>query len=354
MHLLESQLQLKRLAEAHQTVRMLEESLQARDPRLFQVATTLALNEDYAAAVPLLERIHQALPQVYDIGYNLALAHYRSANYDKAVETLRSLTHQQDRAEVDNLLGLAEEKRKRYAEAVEAFRKAAESEPGNEDYRFDYADSVLQYRTSKEATAVFVKAVRDFPKSWKMRLGLGSSHYLTGDYEAAAQHLLEAVRLNPDSKLAFYLLGRAYESASLAQAAIAEKFRAYLERQPDDAWAYCHYGTILYLRATSARQVDFTSAKLYLNKSLALDPTLAEAYLELGIIALAEGQTQESVQLLERAVQLKPELAGAHYRLGMAYQRLERAEKAKAEMDLFKTLKTERDRMIEALAQRAH
>src|SRR6266852_3770634 len=101
IHLLESQLQLKRLAEAHQTVRMLEESLQARDPRLFQVATTLALNEDYAAAVPLLERIHQALPQVYDISYNLALAHYRSANYDKAVETLRSLTHQQDRAEVD-------------------------------------------------------------------------------------------------------------------------------------------------------------------------------------------------------------------------------------------------------------
>jgi tetratricopeptide (TPR) repeat protein len=264
------------------------------------------------------------------------------------------MARHQDRAEVDNLLGLAEEKCKRYSEAIEAFGKAAVSEPGNEDYRFDYANSILQYWTSKEATAVFAKAAHDFPGSWRMRLGLGASYYLTGDYESAAQYLLEAVKLNPDSRLAFYLLGRAYESASSAQVAIAETFRAYLAHQPEDAWAYCHYGTILYLQATSGRRVDFTSAKLYLNKSLALDPKLAEAYLELGIIALAEGYSQESAQLLERAVQLKPGLAAAHYRLGLAYQRLGRVDDAKAEMDLFKTLKAERDKMIEGLAQRAH
>jgi len=275
IHLLEGQLQAKRFAEAHQTVRKIEESLQARDPRLFQVATMLALKEDYAAAVPLLERIHQALPQVYDVSYNLALAYHRNTNYDKAVETLRGMARQRDRAEVDNLLGLAEEKRQRYGEAIEAFRKAAASEPSNEDYRFDYANSILQYRTSKEATAVFAKAARDFPGSWRMRLGLGASYYLTGDYESAAQYLLEAVKLNPDSKLAFYLLGRAYESAPSAQGAVAEKFRIYLAQQPVDAWAYCHYGTILYLQATSARQVEFTSAKLYLNRSIALDPNLA-------------------------------------------------------------------------------
>lgn len=351
--LLECQLRLKRLAHAHGTLRKLESMLAVSDPRLLQIATMLALHADYGAAVPLMERIYQSSPRSYDVGYNLALAYYRFGDYGKTVATLQTLLRQEIQAEGFNLLAMAEEKRKRSADAIEAYQRATALEPENEDYRFDYANSVLQYLTSKQATDAFMQGVHDFPKSWRMRLGLGSSYYLTGDYEAAVQSLLEAIDLKPDSDLAFYLLGKAYESAPSAQAAIAERFRTYLGKQPRDAWAYCHYGTILYLRSSSQRREDFASAKAYLTKALSLDPNLAEAHLQLGIIALAENQPARSAQLLERSIQLKPEQPAAHYRLALAYQRLGRKEDAKSELERFATLKTARDETIYSLAQRA-
>src|SRR5207247_10139414 len=63
-----------------------------------------------------------------------------------------------------------------------------------------------------------------------------------------------------------------------------------------------------------------------------------EALLQLGVMADSD---EEGIQLFERAVRLKPKLSLDHYRLGLAYQRLGNAEKAKEEVDLFRKLKAE-------------
>jgi tetratricopeptide (TPR) repeat protein len=350
--MLESQLLLKRNADAARAASAIESLVGPADPRLSQAATMLALHGEYAAAIPLLERVLQAAPQDRNAVYNLALACFRSSQYDKAAEVLQPLLGGPGAAEAFHLLGSIEEARQRPAEAVKAYQKAAELEPYNEDLRFDLAAAALRHLGAETGLSAFLAAERVFSRSWRMQLGLGSAYYLAGKYEEAAGALLEAVRLEPGAKPAYYLLGHAYESAQALQPAIAAAFEKYLRGNPADAWAYYHYGTIAYLRSQSAGQTTYPEARKHLLKAVELDPNLAEAHAQLGMIAATDA---DAVVALERAVQLRPELASAHFRLARAYQRLGQPDKAEAELELFQKMRAEseaaeRQRILESVA----
>ena len=263
--ILECQLLLKHSAESLQIVQKLEGMLQPQDPRLFQVATMLALHQQYDSAISILERFRQAYPRSYDVNYNLALAYLRSGKYDRAAGTLQSLLDQPKAAESYNLLAQVKEKQQLPDQALAAYQKAAELEPVNEDYRFDHAYALLQYLSIEAAMSAFSSGTHDFPKSWRMRVGLGSAYYLGGRYDAAVQTLLEAVELEPGAKVAYFLLGKAYESAGDSQTRIREVFRKYLEKKPEDAWAYYHYGNMLFLQAQAESSAGLSSSQIQFN-----------------------------------------------------------------------------------------
>ncbi len=339
--MLECQLLLKHTTESQQLTAKLEGLLPPQDPRLFQIATMLALHQQYESAISILERVRQAYPQSYDVNYNLALGYLRSGRYDQATQTLEPLLSQPKAAEAYSLLAQAKEKLQLRDQALLAYQKAAELEPGNEDYRYDYAYALLQYVSYEAATNFFSSGARDFPKSWRMRVGLGSAYFLAGDYTQAIQALLEAAKLEPTAKVTYYLLGKAYESAPEWQTAILEAFKAYLVKKPQDPWAYYHYGNMLYLEAQAESTPDYEGAKAYLKTALSLNPNFAEAHLQRGMIEQAEGRLTDSVQSLEKAIRANPSLSAPHYRLALVYQRLGNKEKSKSEFDLFEKLKSE-------------
>ncbi|HXJ38311.1 MAG TPA: tetratricopeptide repeat protein, partial [Bryobacteraceae bacterium] len=95
----------------------------------------------------------------------------------------------------------------------------------------------------------------------------------------------------------------------------------------------------LYRHAQAAGNGDYQAALANLNEALRLNANFAEAYLELGLIALAQDKAQQGIADLEKAVSLDPRLAAAHYRLGLAYQRAGNTTGAKKEMDRFRALK---------------
>jgi tetratricopeptide (TPR) repeat protein len=350
------QLILRRTADARRTAQQLQGSLQDRDPRLLQVAALLAEHGDSAAAIPIMERVHEAFPQSWEVNYNLAAACFQTAQYDRAAEIVRPFAGPQGKADASDLLGAIEEKRGRAADAERAFQEAAAREPSNEDYCFDYGNSFVQHGKVTSAIAVFRTAVADLPRSWKLRVGLGSAYYFAADYESAAGALLEAVRLKPDSTAAWFLLGETYESAVSVQPAIETAFGSYLKSAPRDAWAYYHYGAILYQRAQASGRGGYQQAMLNLNQALRLNPKFAQAYFELGLIAMAEGKTEQSMAALQKAVSLEPGFAAAHYRLGLAYKRVGNETRAQQEVSRFRALKEDerqRGRVLESLAAMA-
>ncbi len=344
--ILESQLMLHKTGDARETTRQLEALLDHRDPRLFQVATLLAQHGESAAAIPLMDQVHAAFPQSYDISYNLALACFQAAQYDRAADVLQTLIGMQGTAEAFDLLGMVEERRANVGSAEHAFLEATRRETANEDYRFNYGNSLVQHGKLEMGAETFRTAVSDLPQSWKLRIGLGSACYLAGDYQGAAEALLAAVELKPDSATAYFLLGEAYDSAERFQPAIDTAFAGYLKGAPRDPWAYYHYAAIQYGRG------DHQAAEANLNQALHLNPDFAEAHFELGLIALAQGKVDRGISALEKAVSLDPQLAAAHYRLGLAYQRIGNAPRAKEELDRFRALKDDthyRGRVLESL-----
>jgi tetratricopeptide (TPR) repeat protein len=350
---LTSQFDLRRQADSRRTAAQLQDVLEDRDPRLLQVAALLAEHGETAAAIPVMERARRFSPESSDVNYNLAVAYFQTDQYGKAADVIRPFTSAGANAEACNLLGAIEEKRGRAVEAEHAFEEAAAREPSNESYRFDYGNSLLQHGKVEPAVQVFSAAVSDLPSSWKLRIGLGSAYYLASEYENAAWTLLEAVKLRPDSAAAWYLLGEAYDSAPSLQREIEAAFASYLETAPRDPGAYYHYGAILFQRAQADGRTDHQKAIQNLNQALRLNPNLAEVHFELGLIALAEGKTEQSIAELQKSINLEPGFAAAHYRLGLVYKRAGDETRAQGELNRFRMLKEDErqhSRVLRSLA----
>ena len=259
--ILECQVLLKHQVPAQASLQRLQAATHATDPGLLRVAMMLLRHQQYAMAISVLERIRDAFPASYEANYNLALAYLRNGEFERTSAFLASLLQTSPRAELFSLLAEAEKGQQRAAVALAAYRRAADLEPANETYRFDYANELLQ-QEHPSAEQAFVEGIRDFPQSWKMRLGLGATRYLKGQYQAAAGTLLEAVGLAPREKSAYFMLGKLYESAPQAQGRILKAFEDYVATQPEDPWAYYHFGRILRLQQTEATRKSWKSRKL--------------------------------------------------------------------------------------------
>ncbi|MFL6352920.1 MAG: tetratricopeptide repeat protein [Bryobacteraceae bacterium] len=341
MGVLESQLMLNDRAGATQTVRMLDSLIPAGDPDRLRLAAMLTSYSDFKSAIPMMEKLRAAYPKQYDVSYNLALGYYQAARYAKAEQIASNLISVEPRAEIYNLLGEIQEKLQQYPQAMLSFGKAATLDPQSENYRIDYASAALQHGSVQMAVALWKSASLDFPRSWRVHVGLGAALYLSGQYDEAAGALLEAVQLNPKARPIYTLLGKVYDAAPEKQLQIKQAFEGYLSRNPKDALAQSEYGRMLYLLSRSSGNQNLEPAKIALQKALALDPNLAEANLELAIIAQADGHFEASIAPLHRALAANPRLPDAHYRLALAYRKLSEPDRAKAELDLFAKFKSE-------------
>jgi tetratricopeptide (TPR) repeat protein len=84
---------------------------------------------------------------------------------------------------------------------------------------------------------------------------------------------------------------------------------------------------------------DSRQVEALFKRAVALDPTLAKAFLQLGIFLSDRQRYREAIESLRSAAHLEPSLAQAHYRLAQAYQRTGQPDLAAKELDIFEQLK---------------
>lgn len=339
--LLECQLNLKQSRAARVNAQMVQKLLPSDSPILLQVGALLASYEQYDAALPLLRSFAGANPTSSEAAYNLGLALLRTGALKEAEASINRVLRDVRSAELNNLLGAVQEKRGAQNEALQSFAEAARLAPENENFRVDYATSLVDLDLLGQAVAEFSQGVVRLPQSMRLRLGLGSALYLSGKYEEAAQTIVECVRTSPGLAPAYDLLGRVFESAPQHQEEIFAAFQAYLRKGAADAAAHCHFGAMLYARAEGEGAGRLVEAKKHLRRALALNPQLPEAHVQLGVISQAEGRLTEAITAYQRAVALAPTYAIARYRLGLAYQKLGQATKAQVELEAFQNLKNQ-------------
>jgi len=291
------------------------------------------------AATPYLEQAQRIDPTAYDNGYDLALALIVSNRLADARQLLQNLLKQKDSAELHNLLAEVEEKEGKFVAAANEYEVAAHLDP-SEGNLFDWGSELLLHRTLDPAITVFEKAAERYPNSPRIAIGLGIAYYSRGNYDDAVKSLLHAADLSPADPRVYPFLSRAYDSSPSQAAEVIARFRRFAEQQPKNGRAQYYYAMSLWKgKRTQDSSLDLTQIVTLLKKSIALDPSMPEAHLQLGNLHSEQGKYVDSIPEYQRALELNPDLADAHYRLAQAYVRTGDKDRAQEQIQVYQKLR---------------
>ena len=291
------------------------------------------------AATPYLEQAQRINPAAYDNGYDLALALILGNRLADARQLLQNLLKQKDSAELHNLLAEVEEKDGKFVAAANEYELAAHLDP-SEGHLFDWGSELLLHRTLDPAITIFEKAAQRYPNSPRIAIGLGIAYYSRGNYDNAVKSLLHAADLSPADPRAYPFLSRAYDSSPSQAEEVIAHFRRFAEQQPISGRAQYYYAMSLWKgKRTQDSSLDLTQIGALLKKSIALDPSMPEAHLQLGNLHSEQGKYVDSIPEYQRALELNPDLADAHYRLAQAYVRTGDKDRAQEQIQVYQKLR---------------
>jgi tetratricopeptide (TPR) repeat protein len=310
--LLQAQLGAKRFSASRSTVSKLLAIAASKADAFETIGAMQAQAGDYTEAIRNLEKARTLVPDSYEVQYNLGLAYQRSGDAKRSLEVLEPLAKSNPAAETANLLGSVYEENGRYLDAVRAFQRAAESEPANEDYRFDYIWELLEHRSFEPARLVAERAVGDFSSSMRIKLALGVAWFGLQRFNEAQNLFVESAKQFPGSDLPLYYVTLAPDTSELAIPETKPLLLAQHERYPQ------RFLPLYLLGHVALREKEPKAASELLEQSLRIQPNDAPARYELGRAYADLGRFREAILQYQAAVHLSPKLTEAWYRLYLA------------------------------------
>src|SRR5438132_10298827 len=292
-----------------------------------------------AEAIPYLQKAQKLNSGSYGNGYDLTLAYMVSGRLSDARNSAKALLTVKETGEAHNLLAQIEEKDGNIIAAANEFQAAARLDP-SESNLFDWGGELLVHRTLDPAVQVFEEGTRRFPNSPRLMVGLGMAYYARGNYDDAVKAFLKGVDLDPTDARCYKFLSRAYDSSPSQADEVIERFRRFAELQPNNGRALYYYAMSLWKgKRAQDSSLDLHQIESLLSKSLALDPQLAEAHLQLGNLYSDQNKHARAIPQYVRALELNSDLADAHYRLGQAYVRTGEKDRAQQQFQVYRRLR---------------
>lgn len=291
------------------------------------------------AAIRYFERARQLDPEHYVNGYDLALAYSKTNAFDKARAQVNDMLVRQDKAELHDLAGAIEQQAGRPDAAVKEYQRAVQMD-AVEKHVFDLANCLLHFKSLDRALAAFQYGVEKYPRSARMRVGLGVTRYARGEYDTAVQELCEGVDLDPTDSRPIYFLGKMYDISPAMANEVSQRLKRLVSQYPRNAAANYFYGLSLWKGPLREDAPDkLLAAERYLKRAIEIDPGLPEAHFQLGALNEQQGNFAEALSQFEEAVRLQPDSGPYHYRLAQAYRKLGQEKKAEKELTILRALK---------------
>lgn len=259
-------------------------------------------------------------------------------------------TRGQASAETLRLLSSAYQQRGNLSDARKALEAAAVKDPEKTSDLYELTRLAYQLK-DREGALGYLGHIRDLAPSD------ARSYFLFGVIAVemelpieARRSLNKAVELDPKNPMYSLALGSVLLSNRNAGDAIPY-FQTYLAAHPDDIRARFGLGMAYFSAA------DYAKARVEMTAAAKRPETAGGAEYFLGRIDRAEGNIDESVTHLERAIQLVPAFPDARAELARVWLRKGEIEKARTELDA--ALKIDRDNyqantVLQALYERTH
>ena len=248
---------------------------------------------------------------------------------------LHTMLGESDHAELHRELGDIEERLNEPLAAEQEYERAWRLDPSEANY-FAWGTELLLHRAIQPAAEVFTKGIHAHPGSERMLVGLGAALYASGLYSQAAERVCAASDLAPRDRTPYLLLGKMLETSPGPLACTKQKLARFSAETTEDAAANYYYALALSRAAGNASSPPrLEPIQALLERSIRIDPNFAAAYLELGILHAARGDTEKAAAAYERATRANPDLAEAHFRLAQIYKKAGETSKARQEFDAY-------------------
>jgi len=331
---------------------------EAVEPRLALIQFFMR-NKDMKKALSAAQDAHAALPdkpQILDVLGQLQLA---SGDSNQAQTTFNKMAQAQPKSPVP-LLRLADAAMmaKNSQDAQQALQKALALDPGNVDVLRRLVGLHVSAGRFDDALAVARKAQKEAPKShvgWLLegdvlaaqkKWGEATTVYragqkkfntvdfvlrqyealVQGDKNAEAEKLAtEWMKANPkDGALRIYLAERATRKGQFDVA--VKHYKAVLQLQPENA-------VVLNNLAWNAGQLKDPEAIKYAEKALALQPNNPVVMDTLGVLLVAQGNAARGLELLQKAVELAPDVPAIRLNLAKSLASAGRKDEARRALE---------------------
>ncbi|MCJ7578028.1 MAG: tetratricopeptide repeat protein [candidate division Zixibacteria bacterium] len=247
----------------------------------------------YKKALDLKSKYWQAL---YQLGY----AYYKQKRYDEAKETFASGLKIKERGEFYNGLGLVQMAKDMLKDADLSFWKAISYDPKNPEFLKNRGDVNFKKGVLAIAIESYNDALALDSTLVDVHYNLGQSYLKQMEFNKAMEEFKTVIRLDPKHKEAYLALGNLYMLDRRHYPEARVIYEEYLKFDQQNSRVHLNLGDTYY---SLSRIVNF--------------------------LPLAEGDTlfkpqilSKSVENLEKSIALDPKVADAYFLLGKAYQDL--------------------------------
>jgi len=333
-----------------------------RVQELYVQAKTAEARGDLAAAAQIYESLLQISPRLAPAYNNLGSLYVRQREYKKAADVLeKGLKVDPKMVSASALLGIARYEMRDYAGARAPLETALRGNANDDNAELFLANDLMKLDELNLAVEHLRKLAQRQPANQEIWYLLGKvhmklseqalsrlneidpnsvwAHEISGEvmesmknYDGAIMEYKKAVEMAPQKSGTHYLLGNAYWSLSMWNAA-NEQFRAELVNDPTNCLAQWKMGNIVLEQRESPEE-----ALADVEKALNICPNLTAARVDRGRALMKLDRHAEAVKDLEAAEKSDPAEPSTHFLLAQTYRALGRTQEAQAEMKLFSKL----------------
>jgi len=255
--------------------------------------------------------------------YQIGCTRQNEGNLDEAIAHLaESVRINPDRADAQNNLGIALDRRDRTPEALDHFREALRIQPGKTQAMNNLGLALVKLHRLPEALGYFQEAVGLDPDYADARNNLGNALAASGRLEEAVGHYREALRIQPDAVKTITNMGMALGKMDRLSEAI-QCFRDAVRLHPEYADAQNNLGVAL------AKTGRADEAIAHYQQALKLQPDAAKTLDNLGLALGMANRFSEALDRFQEAVRINPDFAEAQYHLAVALAQAHRLAEAR-------------------------
>ena len=245
---------------------------------------------------------------------------------EQSIEPSEAVQQRQDPSIDYTSRGLSHLQKEQIDDAISAFDKAIELNPGNSVAYFSRGKAYYRQGKIENAISDYNRAIEISPKFTAAYQNRGYAYYAIDNYEKAISDYDKAIALNPEDAATYNMRGIAYFKQGKTDSAISDYNKA-IHINPEFAAAYQNRGYVYHLKN------EYRKALSDYDKAIEFNPKNADVYIYRGHIYHSERMYKKAISDYDKAIELDPENANVHFCQGLIYSSEGKFRRARSEFD---------------------